>query len=394
MAKEKIHEKEMIDIIWGATLMGGGGGGSISSGMQLLEACRDESGSVPDAIMVQTEDMGESYASATAGMGAPAAIVGTDFSPFAANAAALLAEMAEREGKQLSYTFPVELGGFSIFFPFLLSIKSGGAIPVVDADGAGRAVPALETLLLNVNGCPTTPMALANNAGKKGDRISVELADPHNAVLAEKIGRDVCGLFGNMVGISGWLVNQKQLSGDVCPHTITLCKQIGSLFRSHEKPNENLFEEISKIEGIAIPTQTKKICVGKVTEVKTETHGGFDYGTVTVEDKSNPSIKYRISFQNENLLLERIVKDKAEPMMTVPDITSMYCIDPNGVPGVEVNMPLSNADVKKDMTIVIGAIKVNKQWHKYPESTKWWDVWHECMETIGYTGGNLSFDDV
>lgn len=390
--KRTINETMMKSIIWGATLMGGGGGGSIASGLQLLEACRPGKGlPVPDVTMVRTNMMGEDYASATAGMGAPAAIVGTDFSPYAANAAGLLAEMAEREGKKLSYTFPVELGGFSIFFPFLLSIKSGGAIPVVDADGAGRAVPALETLLLNVNGCPTTPMALANNTGEKGDRISVVLDDPHNAVLAEKIGRDICGLFGNMVGISGWLVNQDQLRNKVCPDTITLCQQIGQLFQSCNGANENLFEEIPNIKDIAIPTQTKRICVGKVTEVKTETHGGFDYGTVTVKDRDREGTYYRISFQNENLLLERVVNDAAEPIMTVPDITSMYCIDPNGEPGVKVNMPLSNADVKKDMTIVIGAIKVSDRWYEDAQDMKWWDVWHECMETIGYTGKNLPF---
>ena len=33
-----LTEQQMIDIIWGATLMGGGGGGSISSGMDLLNA--------------------------------------------------------------------------------------------------------------------------------------------------------------------------------------------------------------------------------------------------------------------------------------------------------------------------------------------------------------------
>ena len=36
--KNILTEQRMIDIIWGATLMGGGGGGSISSGMDLLNA--------------------------------------------------------------------------------------------------------------------------------------------------------------------------------------------------------------------------------------------------------------------------------------------------------------------------------------------------------------------
>ena len=41
MAEEKIielREQDMIDIIWGATLMGAGGGGSIFSGIKLMES--------------------------------------------------------------------------------------------------------------------------------------------------------------------------------------------------------------------------------------------------------------------------------------------------------------------------------------------------------------------
>ena len=64
--------------------------------------------------------------------------MGVDFSKYAANAFTLLQEVAARYGKDLQYNIPVELGGFSIFFPLLLSLITG--FPTVDADGAGRAV--------------------------------------------------------------------------------------------------------------------------------------------------------------------------------------------------------------------------------------------------------------
>ena len=99
MAEEKIielREQDMIDIIWGATLMGAGGGGSISSGIKLMESYKERHpGEELLVKMIDASDMkvGE-YASATAGMGAPAAIVGVDFSAYAANAANLLKEIA------------------------------------------------------------------------------------------------------------------------------------------------------------------------------------------------------------------------------------------------------------------------------------------------------------
>lgn len=154
MAKTYLNEENMRDIIWGATLMGGGGGGSISSGMMLLDSYKkDHPDETLSVEMIDAGDMPKgTYAAATAGMGAPAAIAGVDFSAWAANAFAVLRDLAARDGKKLGYNYPVELGGFSTFFPLLLSLKTG--LPTVDCDGAGRAVPALETLLLNVNDCP------------------------------------------------------------------------------------------------------------------------------------------------------------------------------------------------------------------------------------------------
>ena len=224
-----------------------------------------------------------------------------------------LKEIAERDGKNLKYNFPVELGGFSIFFPLLLSLNTGAY--TIDADGAGRAVPALETLLLNVNGCPTSPLGLANG---NNDRISVELADPYNAPLAEKIGRDICGEFGNMVGISGWLVNKDDIMNKICTGTITLCRQIGEVLRCSNRVDDEMFEELIA-KGLI---NAKVICKGTVDDIKTDTHGGFDYGTLTVTDDVSRT-QYYIQFQNENLLLQRREKgsDVITNLMTVPDMT-------------------------------------------------------------------------
>ena len=264
-----LTEQQMIDIIWGATLMGGGGGGSISSGMDLLNAYkRDHPDAKIEVDLITVDEMKGGYAAATAGMGAPAAIVGVDFSKYAANAFSLLQEVAARHGKDLLYNIPVELGGFSIFFPLLLSLIT--EFKTVDADGAGRAVPALETLLLHVNGCPTSPIALANGVN---DKITVELADSHNAPLAEKIGRDICGEFGNMVGISGWLVDKTDIENRIITGSITLCEKIGAIMRRANCPAEKLFEMLASEKLV----QSKVVCVGDVTDIRVETHGGFDY---------------------------------------------------------------------------------------------------------------------
>ena len=358
--------------------------------MMLLDSYKkDHPDETLSVEMIDAGDMPKgTYAAATAGMGAPAAIAGVDFSAWAANAFAVLRDLAARDGKKLGYNYPVELGGFSTFFPLLLSLKTG--LPTVDCDGAGRAVPALETLLLNVNDCPTSPLGLANG---DNDKITIELDNPLNAPTAEKIGRNISAAFGNMVGISGWLVNKEDIENRICTKTISLSQKIGAIMRRGEMPIDKRFEALSEILGMDV----KIICKGKVMDIQTNTHGGFDYGTMTVRDdrKGYNEEEFRITFQNENLVLNRLVEGVAKPLMTVPDLTCFYCIDPHGQGDAEPGMPLSNADARIGMEIAVAVIKVDPKWFANKTSpNKWWDVWAECMKNAEYPGGYLSYDAV
>ena len=94
-----------------------------------------------------------------------------------------------------------------------------------------------------------------------------------NWPLAEKIGRDICGEFGNMVGISGWLVDKTDIENRIITGSITLCEKIGAIMRRANCPAEKLFEMLASEKLV----QSKVVCVGDVTDIRVETHGGFDY---------------------------------------------------------------------------------------------------------------------
>lgn len=379
----KLNEEALINVIWGATLLGGGGGGSLQSGLDMLESYKKaHPDKAPELELITYDEMLEGeYAAVTAGMGSPQAIVGVDFSQYAINAFELLQEMAKREGKNLKYSIPVELGGFNTFVPMLISLVKG--IPFIDADGAGRAVPALETLLLHVNGCATSPLAMANDVN---DKITIELADPYNAPLAEKLGRDVCIEFGMKSSLSGWMVSKEDIRDRIVDGSITLVEEVGKVFR-------NTADKTMLLETLAEKgtVEAKVIGKGKVEKVFTDMSGGFDYGYVLV--KGEDGADYKVDFQNENLLVSKGEKGTFTPLMTVPDITCMYCIQTIPGSSVKVGMPVSNADVKEGMVVGIGAIKVNEKWFKDENhDKKWWTVWKEYIDNIKYTGDNIPFD--
>lgn len=379
-----IDKTGMLDVIWGSTLMGGGGGGSIKAGTQLLKSFEAHHPDVPMEVELLTVDEMEddAFAASGTGLGAPAAIVNADFSQDAANTFKVLEELCEKNSVNLKYNYAVELGGFSSFFPFLLAMQSGK--PAVDVDGSGRAVPAIQTLLLNVNGCPCSPLGLAN---AKNDRIALELADPCDAVLAEHIARDISGMMGNMVGIYGWVIDKKMMRERICCGTMTLTEEIGKLIRTSSCPDEDIFEALTEAGLI----DAKVICKGTIQDIVTEMRNGFDFGTLIVKSDTTGET-YHVRYQNENLLLRKQVEGGFEDMMTVPDLVAMYCIDPNGDPDSKPRMPLSNADAKVGMKIALGVIRVDPKW--YLTESKWWDVWAESMAAIGYTGGHLGFDGV
>ncbi len=374
---ERILNKEaIIDVIYGATLLGGGGGGSLESGIEMLDTY-EAAHPNPTLTLVEAEDMAPgAYAAVTAGMGAPQAIVGEDFSPYAINAFQLLQEMAARSGKKLAYSIPVEMGGFNTFVPMLISMSEG--IKFVDCDGAGRAVPALETLMLHVNGCDTSPLAMANSLN---DRISIELADSRNAVLAEKLGRDVCIEFGMKSGLSGWMVTKEQIKENIVCGSITLAEHIGRVFRAHADKNTVL--DTLFAQGIVVG---KVVCKGTITDMITETVSGFDVGRVMITDEDG--VLWQMDFQNENLLISKIEDGKKIPYMTVPDIICMHTTEAFG--DVPAGLPLTNADVKKGMKVAVGAIAVDENWFKTPEEN-WWGVWVPYMERIGYTDKCIRF---
>lgn len=377
-----LYSPQLKNVIWGATLMGGGGGGSIQNGLDLLRNYEREYGEARLELITYDEMEPGLFAAVTAGMGSPAAIAGIDFTPYAVNAYNLLEMIARASRKELRYGLPVELGGFNTFVPMLISMLK--KTPFIDADGSGRAVPALETLLLNINGCATSPLALSN---ADNDKVTIQLSNPYDAVLCEKLGRDVCVEFGNQAGLSGWIVNSDEIGNRLPTGTITLCEKIGAICRKVSP--DTIFKEIKANTDLDV----KQICIGYVVKVETKTEGGFDYGYVIV-DGANGEGRFRIDFQNENLLLSRMISEtRSEPIMTVPDITCMNCVKSVQGSPILPGMPISNADVREGMIIGLGVIRVNEKWEKTP-AEHMWSFWKPYMDVIGYTGGRIPFDKV
>jgi DUF917 family protein len=322
-------------------------------------------------IWTVDEMKGGEYGAVTAGMGSPKAIMGYDFSTDAVNAFNYLAEM--ETSKKIMFSFPVELGGFNTFVPMLISLVK--QVPLIDADGAARAVPALDTLLLHVNGNDTSPLAMASG---NNDKVSIVLKDPRAAKLAEDLGRGVCIAFGMKSGLAGWIMEGKAINNTLAVGSVSLCQKIGGAMRQ-AKIGDPLFSLIQKAAGGTF--QCEELDRGVVTDFKLEQKGGFDIGTVTI--KGNTGV-WTNSFMNENL----VIRKDSKPVITAPEIITFYNAD--------TNEAITNADWTDSSgkvivkNVVCGKIKVDAKWWNTGDKAVN-DIWKFYFNLVGYNGDIIKY---
>ena len=123
----KLHKQDILEILYGATLLGAGGGGSLSQGLDMLEHL-DETGENIELDLLDLSEIGDNeYAAMVAGLGSPVAMLDPDmpmFGPDAVYAFRAFQKAFISEGKDCKYLYSGEMGGFNTFVPMLVAILS------------------------------------------------------------------------------------------------------------------------------------------------------------------------------------------------------------------------------------------------------------------------------
>lgn len=116
------------NMIYGATIFGGGGGGACESGEMALDQFKEDHGIADDAdVMVQVmapEEMDDAgYACCTAAMGAPTKFKEVRIAPYINGSFDHLCKMADEKRKSIDYSIAVEIGGFNTLVPLLVAME-------------------------------------------------------------------------------------------------------------------------------------------------------------------------------------------------------------------------------------------------------------------------------
>jgi DUF917 family protein len=338
-----LTEKELKDIVHGATLLGSGGGGSPENGLQLVNSIL---GVTKEVRLVDPKEVPDySMLCVVAGMGAPEAMLKRGWEKEDIPALRL---MEEATGKTMDYTVAVETGGFNSITPLHAAAARG--IPAIDGAGIERAIPQLEMTMFHVHKIPIAPTTLADANG------NFAVLYPKDPPMAEKMARGITVAFGMKAGLACHPMAGWQLKKAVIPGTVTRAEDVGKAIREAKEKGEDPVKAVVKATG------GYEIARGMVTKKEVETRGGFDYGKVHVAD-------VRVDYKNENMIAWRAEK----PVVVSPDLTCWMTTD---------GKPLTNADIKEGLQVAVIGIKAHKRW-RTPEGLV---VYRPVLAELGYTG--------
>ena len=303
----KIGLEEIEEIALGASLLGAGGGGDPYVGKLVAMGAVKECG--PVTLLDPEEVPDDALVVPIAMMGAPTilgekAVGGKEYE--------VLYDMVSKFYGRKVYAFmPIEAGGVNSMLPIAAAARLG--LPLVDADGMGRAFPELQMVTFTMAGYSATPMALVDEKGNSA------IFNTITNRWTEELARAVTMSCGGSVSVSLYCVDGAVVKKYAVKNIVTRSQMLGRAIKqvkeAEGKTPEEAFLEFS--EGF-------RLFKGKIADVLRETKGAFNYGKVVLEGiGTDKGRRAEVVFQNENLS----AAVDGEIVATVPDLICLVDTD-------------------------------------------------------------------
>src|SRR5262249_3592352 len=144
-------------------------------------------------------------------------------------------------------------------------------IPIVDADGMGRAFPELQMVTPTMYGISATPMAIGD---EKGNRAVINT--PTNR-WTETLARAITIDMGSTALIALYPMTGRQVKEGLVLGTLTRAEQIGRALRTAHAMHREALEVVAEVTGGHVFFR------GKVADVQRRTERGFARGQAHIQ---------------------------------------------------------------------------------------------------------------
>lgn len=277
------------NIAIGAGILGTGGGGNPYYGKLHVRRLLDAGARIP--VVAPHEVPDDALVVSVGGMGAPT--VGVERISRGDEPLVALRALEQHLGRKATHLIPGEIGGGNSTRPMAISAMTG--LPVVDADGMGRAFPELQMDTFNIYGVAATPAAIADI-----HHNVVVFPYLQDAVTLERYARAVTVQMGGAAGYAFPAMSGADARRTSVPMTLTLAERIGAHVRRARREHADPVRAVLDVAGGEV------LFRGKVVDVQRRMAAGFARGLLVLEglgdDRGDRMI---VEFQNENLIARR-----------------------------------------------------------------------------------------
>ncbi|MDQ2942284.1 MAG: DUF917 domain-containing protein [Candidatus Dormibacteraeota bacterium] len=328
-----VREADLEDLALGAAVLGTGGGGNPYIGKLLAQRAIREHG--PVTLVEVGEVADDALVVPTAMMGAPT--VSVEKLPRGDELIRAFKTLEEYLGRPITHTVSIEAGGMNSTTP--LTVAAQLKIPLVDADGMGRAFPELQMVTMTMYGISASPMVLAD---EKGNTALLTTIDNR---WTERLARSITVDMGASAMIALYVLSGKQLKESMVPGTIGLAQDLGRMIRETRAQHGDTVEVITnRLAGY-------RIFEGKIVDVQRRTEAGFAKGEARIDGLAGDAgSSLLLRFQNENLVAIR----DGEIISSVPDLIIVL--------GADTGEPVTTDELRYGFRVTVIAAPCDGRW--------------------------------
>lgn len=314
----------------GAAVLGTGGGGDPYIGALLARQAL-ASGDVTVVALDEVPD--DALVLFVAMMGAPTVMV--EKLPSLAEVIEPVKALGIHLGRPVTHIACAEVGGVNSTIPIAAAAALG--LPLVDADGMGRAFPELQMVLPTLYGVTASPLAFSDEKGNTG---VLQTADNS---WTERIARVACVEMGCSVMISGFSMSGAAARQSLVAGSLSRCIDIGQrIAEAREAKTDPVAAVVELLGG-------RELFGGKVADVNRATTTGFARGRARIDGESGASLT--LQFQNEHLVAEA----DGRVLATTPDLIMVL----DG----ESGEPVTTEGLRYGQRVRVIAAPADERWH-------------------------------
>lgn len=297
----------------GAGILGTGGGGHPRVGKLRLQTLFEDP-EYPDAVeIIQAEDLpADATVASVGGMGAPT--IGVEKLPNGSEELRALDAIERFSGRTVDALIPGEIGGVNSIVPLCVGAMTG--LPVIDADGMGRAFPELQMDTFFIYGQEVNYAAIADERGN-----GITYQDIDSADRLEAFARAATVDMGGRAGCAFPVMDGEFTATYSILRTLSLARELGQQVLDAGTDHRDPVDVACGVVG------GRRLFTGKITDVFRRNRAGFATGTVTLSALDGTD-ELTVEFQNEFLVARN---DAGDVLASVPDLVCIVDKD-TGLP--------------------------------------------------------------